>query len=223
MSLPADAAEGGWVNLFDGKSLAGWTQKGGKAKYTVEAKTITGRAVAGTPNSFLCTQKHYGDFVLEFEFKAEHPLNSGVQVRSNAFAEAREVDLGDGRKRKVPAGRVHGYQVEMDPNQPQRMWTAGVYDEARRGWLFPGPRGGDKAKFTKQGQKLYKAKDWNKIRVEARGNRIRTWLNDEPRADFRDGLTTKGFIGLQVHGIGGRKALVGATIRWRNIRLKELK
>ena len=85
-----------------------------------------------------------------------------------------------------------------------------------------GLHGGDKAKFTKQGQRLYKAGDWNRVRVECRGDQIRTWLNGGLRADFKDALTPKGFIGLQVHGIGGKKELVGATIRWRNLRIKEL-
>lgn len=216
------ADETGFKSLFNGKDLSGWEQKGGQAKYRVDHGEIAGSAVAGTPNSFLCTKKHYGNFILEYEFKAEQPLNSGVQIRSHVFAEAREIDLGNGKKRKLPAGRVHGYQVEIDPNQPQRMWTGGVYDEARRGWLFPGLRGGDKAKFTRQGRKIYKDKDWNKMRIVCRGDHIRTWLNGALRSDFKDGLTAKGFIGLQVHGIGGKKELVGATIRWRNLRLKEL-
>ena len=220
LSLAAD--EAGFKPLFNGKDLTGWEQKGGVAKYRVDKGEIAGSAVSGTPNSFLCTKKHYANFILEYEFKAEAPLNSGVQVRSNAYKEAREIDRGNGKKRKVPAGRVHGYQVEIDPNQPQRMWTGGVYDEARRGWLYPGLHGGDKAKFTKQGQRLYKAGDWNRVRVECRGDQIRTWLNGGLRADFKDALTPKGFIGLQVHGIGGKKELVGATIRWRNLRIKEL-
>lgn len=216
------ADEKGFKPLFNGKTLSSWEQKGGKAKYRIDKGEIAGSAVSGTPNSFLCTKKQYGNFILEYEFKAENPMNSGVQIRSQAFAEAKEIDLGNGKTRKVPKGRVHGYQVEIDPNKPDRMWTGGVYDEARRGWLFPGLRGGDKEKFTKQGQGLYNEKNWNKIRVEARGNHIRTWLNGELRADFKDGLTAKGFIGLQVHGIGKKKELVGATIRWRNLRIKEL-
>lgn len=223
LALCAQAAEGKFVNLFDGKSLAGWTQKGGEAKYSVEKGTITGRAVAGIPNSFLCTKKDYGDFILEYEYKCDSRLNSGVQIRSNAYDREVTKTLENGKTKKFPAGRVHGYQVEIDPNKPSRMWSAGIYDEGRRGWLFPGLRGGDKEKFTKQGQRLYKTQDWNKIRVETRGDHIRTWLNGELRADFRDGLTAKGFIGLQVHGIGQKRELVGATIRWRNIRIRELK
>ena len=112
---------GKFVPLFDGKTLDGWHQLGGKAKYTVEDGMIVGSSVPNTPNSFLCTNKIYGDFILELEFKVDPGLNSGVQIRSNSFPDYRK-------------GRVHGYQVEIDPGS--RAWSAGIYDEGRRGWLF---------------------------------------------------------------------------------------
>src|SRR5262249_31666213 len=76
----ADKAEEGFVNLFNGKDLDGWVQRGGKAKYRVEDGQIVGSTVPNTPNSFLCTKKDYGDFILELEFKVQAPLNSGVQI-----------------------------------------------------------------------------------------------------------------------------------------------
>src|SRR5204862_7443744 len=75
----------GWVNLFNGKDLDGWEQHGGKAKYRAENNEIVGATVPNTPNSFLCTKKHYGDFVLELDFKVQDGLNSGVQIRSEVF------------------------------------------------------------------------------------------------------------------------------------------
>jgi len=217
------ATEKGFVTLFNGKNFTGWTQKGGKAKYAVIDDEIVGTAVSGTPNSFMCTKKLYGDFILEYEYKCDNRLNSGVQIRSNAYAKEVTKTLENGKTRKFPAGRVHGYQVEIDPNKPERMWSAGVYDEGRRGWLFPGLRGGDGSTFTKVGKKTYKPNEWNKVRVECRGNSIKTWLNGVARADFKDELTAKGFIGLQVHGIGKKKELAGAQVRWRNLRIKELR
>src|SRR5262245_26967706 len=124
--------EGGWVSLFDGKSLDGWVQRGGKAKYRAEDGQIIGTSVPNTSNSFLCTKRDYADFALELEFKVDPGLNSGVQVRSQCFDEPRALEL-DGKTIKVPAGRVHGYQVEIDPTA--RAWTGGIYDEGRRGWL----------------------------------------------------------------------------------------
>lgn len=69
------------------------------------------------------------------------------------------------------------------------------------------------------GAKIYRPGSWNKIRVEARGDRIRTWLNGAPRADLKDFMTAAGFIGLQVHSAG----IQGMKVQWRNIRIQELK
>ena len=207
--------------LFNGKDLEGWQQLGGTAKYRVVDDAIVGESVPNTPNSFLCTQKLYRNFVLEYEYKCDNLLNSGVQFRSNAYPI--DVFFQNGKKkRKVAAGRVHGYQVEIDPNKPDRMWSGGIYDEGRRGWLFPGAQGGDAAAFTKAGQSAYKPDEWNKVRVECKGNRIRTWLNDVPRADFEDKLTSHGFIALQVHGVGKHKEAIGKTVAWRKLQIKEL-
>ena len=76
----------------------------------------------GTPNTFLATTKNYGDFILEFDFKIDDGLNSGVQLRSES-------------KKDYQNGRVHGYQFEIDPSK--RAWSGGIYDEARRNWLYP--------------------------------------------------------------------------------------
>ena len=74
----ASAAD--WVKLFDGKTLDGWIQKNGTAKYKVVDGTIQGTTNEGSPNSFLCSEKEYGDFELEFEVKVHNSLNSGVPV-----------------------------------------------------------------------------------------------------------------------------------------------
>ena len=213
------AADDGSVKLFNGKSLEGWVQKGGKAKYRVEAGTIVGQTVPNTSNSFLCTKKNYGDFVLEYEYKCDDALNSGVQFRSTVYDKDTTVTI-NGKDKKFPAGRVHGYQCEIDPNKPDRMWSGGVYDEGRRGWLFPGQRGGNPKAFTKQGQKLYKKGEWNAVRIVCKGDHIQTWLNNVPRADFKDDLTAEGFIALQVHGVGGRQDPL--EVRWRKIRIRPL-
>lgn len=225
-SFLAQAGEKGFSDLFNGKDFTGWTQKGGIAKYTIKGGIIVGTAVKGTPNSFLCTKKHYSDFVLEYEYKCDNRLNSGVQIRSNTYAKEVTKKLENGKIRKFPAGRVYGYQVEIDPNKPDRMWSGGIYDEGRRGWLYPGLQGGNdddaKVAFTKSGQKAYKSNQWNKVRVECKGDSIKTWLNSQARADFKDSLTAKGFIGLQVHGIGNKDELAGAQVQWRNLRIKVL-
>lgn len=215
------AEENGWVSIFNGKNLDGWQTRGGKATYAVEEGTIVGTSQPNTSNTFLCTDKEYGDFVLEYEMKADSELNSGVQIRSHALDSDTEVDLGDGKSMEIPAGRIHGYQVEFDANFPDRAWMGGIYDEARRGWLYPGPLGGDPNKFTEQGKKLFKPGDWNHIRVEALGPSIKTWLNGELRTEMQDSMTPKGFIGLQVHSVGENTKPL--KVQWRNLRIQSLK
>jgi hypothetical protein len=210
------------VALFNGRDLTGWVQQGGKAKYSVQDGVIVGAAVTNTGNSFLCTAKAYGDFVLEYDYKVDPRLNSGVQIRSLCFDAPTTLEWQD-KAIKVPAGRVHGIQVEID-NDPKkkRWWAGGLYEEGRRGWLYPGAGGGDEKEFTQQGSTLTKPADWNHVRVVAKGDSIETFLNGQPRATIKDDLTPAGFIALQVHGIGKNEALAGATVQWRNLRIQPL-
>jgi hypothetical protein len=204
------SAEDKWVPLFDGKTLEGWVQRGGVAKYRVENEEIVGTSVPKTPNSFLCTKRDYADFILEVEFKVNPSLNSGIQIRSQFLDEAKEVEY-QGKKVKLPKQRVHGYQVEIDSSA--RSWSGGIYDEGRRGWLFD-------LKDNEPARKAFKQNEWNKYRIECKGDSIKTWINDVPAADLKDSLSPSGFIALQVHGVGNKEEPL--EVRWRNIRLQEL-
>ena len=191
------AAKDGWEKLFNGKDLSGWERLNGTAEYTIVKGEIVGTSKSNTPNTFLATTRTFGDFILEYEMKMDTGLNSGVQIRSES-------------KKEINDGRVHGYQVECD--DAPRGWSAGIYDEARRGWLYP-------MEYNQASKKAYKRAQWNKYRVEAIGNSIRTWLNDLPCANLVDDMTPSGFIALQVHAIGKEAANAGKTICWRNIRI----
>ena len=219
----AHAADPGtWQELFNGKNLDGWIVRG-QAQYAVEDGCIVGTTVLNAGNSFLCTRDFYGDFVLEYDFKVDPALNSGVQFRSEVFNEARTLDVKNakGEVIKVPKDRVHGYQCEIDLDPiRRRWWTAGIYDEARRDWLYPGALGGDGKAFTDQGEKIVKPDDWNHVRIEAVGTSLKTFLNGEPRAAIEDGLTRSGFIALQVHSIGNDASKVGLKARFRGVRLQ---
>ncbi len=197
ISLGVFASGGKWENLFNGKDLTGWERLNGKAEYTIVKGEIVGTSKTNTPNTFLATTRTYGDFILEYEMKMDQGLNSGVQIRSES-------------KKEYNDGRVHGYQVECDDSP--RGWSAGIYDEARRGWLYP-------MEYNQAAKKSYKQAQWNKYRVEAIGNSIRTWLNGIPCANLVDDMTPAGFIALQVHAIGKEEANAGKTICWRNIRI----
>jgi hypothetical protein len=106
-----------------------------------------------------------------------------------------------------------------------RMWTGGIYDEARRGWLFPadGEKGPQGMAFSEQGRKVSKNGEWNKLRIVCDGPSIKTFLNDEPRASITDTVTPRGLIALQVHGVGKDTKKVGLKVAFRNIRIHELK
>ena len=193
--LPAD---GDFVQLFDGRSLDGWVSRGGEAKYAPVDGAIVGFAVPNSRNTFLCTERTYGDFVLELELKVDRGMNSGVQIRSATRGS------GGGE-------RVFGYQVEIDPSA--RAWSGGIFDEGRRGWL-QNLKGNDDARAA------FDPDGWNRYRVEAIGDRIRTWVNDVPAADLVDPLTQEGFIGLQVHGVGELEGPL--RVRWRDLRIRDL-
>ncbi len=212
-ALDIHAADDGFVILFDGKTLDGWEQHSGKAEYRVEDGAIVGKTVLNTGNSFLCTKKKYGDFIFEFEFKVASAMNSGVQFRSEFFPQETTVEI-DGKSKKFPADRVFCYQYEIDPSG--RAYTGGVYDEALRGWLFD-------LKSNEPARKAFKDGDWNAARIECRGDSIKTWINGVPAADLKDAMTKEGLIALQVHGIGTKAEKAGEEVRWRNLRIKELK
>jgi hypothetical protein len=191
------AGQESWTNLFNGKNLKGWKQINGTAKYGVKDGTLTGSTVLSSPNSFLCTIAFYSDFILEYDVMVDPQLNSGVQIRSHSYKEYQN-------------GRVHGYQVEIDPSD--RGWSAGIYDEARRGWLYP--LGDNSA-----AQKAFKQNGWNKYHVEAIGHSMRTWLNGVPASNVIDDMDSSGFIGLQVHGVGTDAKKAGIKVQWKNIRI----
>lgn len=213
VAATAAGAEARWTKLFDGRSLNGWKICNGQAEYRVEKGVIVGTTVTGSPNSFLCTERDYGDFVLEFETKTDPLLNSGVQIRSHRYPHDAQVRTFDGkqvREIKQSAGRVHGYQVEI--SNRERGNSGGIYDEARRGWLHnPSSDAACRAAF--------KDNEWNHYKVEAVGDRIRTWVNKTPCTDLVDSVDLSGFIALQVHSYKGEKP---AQVRWRNVRIQDL-
>ncbi|PQO29448.1 DUF1080 domain-containing protein [Bremerella cremea] len=194
-------AEEGWIELFNGKDLSGWTQKNGTATYEVKDGTIVGTTKTGSPNSFLCSDEEYGDFELEFDVKVHDKLNSGVQIRSQTKGNTNE-------------GRVNGPQVEIEAGVAEAGY---IYGEATGlGWLTP-----EKELIP---HKNFKSGEWNHYRIVAKGPRIQTWINGEPIADLTHEeiykTYPKGFIGLQVHGIG--KNAGPYDVAWKNIKLKKL-
>ena len=188
-----------WTELFNGKNLKGWNKLDGNAVYRVENGEVIGISKTGTPNTFLATKKLYSDFILEYDMRIDAGLNSGVQFRSTAFQP-------DGSE------RVNGYQVECDTDL-SRPWAGGIFEEASRGWLYP------MSYHPCVTEKNNRPGKWNRIRVEALGSVIRTYINGVNFANLVDDKRSEGFIALQVHGIGKNTKLDGKEIRWRDIRI----
>lgn len=191
-----------WKSLFDGKTLNGWSVKAGSAFYEVKNGVIIGTTVPGSPNTFLATNTTYKNFILEFDFFVEDTsVNSGVQFRSRLDAEG-----NNGR------GRVYGYQYELDPSL--RSWTGGIYDEARRGWLYP-------VSNNDVARRGYNYRAFNTARIECYENYTRTYLNGILTSQLVDTIVEDGFIALQVHSIQ-KPGQEGKKIYWKNIRIKDL-
>jgi len=200
LTFSIQAQDGNWKNLFNGKDLSGWKAVAGNANFAVQDGVIEGSAVFGTGNTFLITEELYGDYILEVDLKISHiSSNSGIMTRGQ-FDPAGQVGKG----------LVYGYQVEADPTP--RAWSGGIYDEARRGWFYP-------LDLNPSAKSAFKLGEWNRYRIEAIGNTIKTWVNGQEVAYFVDDLDARGFIGLQVHSIQNKED-EGRKTYFRNVRIQ---
>jgi len=193
----ASPTNDGWDMLFNGKDFSNFEQLNGEATFLIEDGAMVGISKLNTPNSFMATKKTYADFILEFDVLVENGLNSGVQFRSLSKADYNNF-------------RVHGYQCEIETSS--RKWAGGVYDEARRGWLYPLTR-------NEKARQAFVPGEWNHYRIEAIGPYIRTWINGIQCANLVDDMTSEGFIAFQVHGIS-KKEQEGKTVKWKDIKIK---
>jgi hypothetical protein len=186
-----------WKHLINEKGFEGWNIKGGEATYINQDGVIIGTTALNTPNTFLTTNEMYDDFILEIEYKVDSTMNSGIQFRSNSYPYYQD-------------GRVHGYQVEIDPSK--RAWSGGIYDEGRRKWLYT-------LEDNPNAQKAFKQNEWNHYRVEAIADTLKTWINGVPASYLIDDKTASGFIGLQVHSIGKDTTKLGKQVKWKNAKI----
>ena len=191
------AKNSGWIDLFDGKTIAGWTNPYAHG----EASVVDGEIhLVANKKFFLCTEKTYSDFIFEAELKMpEGKANSGVLFRCH-----------------VEPNKAFGYQAECDTSD--RAWSGGLYDEGRSGWIAPkkpndSPSGDA---FREKTKGSFKRLGWNKYKIQAEGNHIRIWVNGVLCTDLTDDTDSEGYIGLQHHGENGQ------VYKFRNVRIKEL-
>ena len=210
LAFSCAAAEDGFTEIFDGKTLDGWETRGGDAFYVVSNGCIRGECVMHVPfNTFLITKRHYENFIFRCEFLCEYS-NSGLQFRSGyRYVEKNKRDL------------VSGYQSEITPRGEN---NGRIYDEARRGfkggftWLDVGTHAktADAARASCATNGV-----WNRLEIVCCGPHIRTIVNGITVADVLDDEQQKGFFGLQIHAQMHDFKRPGVTW-WRNIRVKEL-
>jgi glucose/arabinose dehydrogenase len=191
---------GPWTRLFEDTDESDWMIRGGRATYELADGVLTGTSVPNSPNTFYTTARTYSDFELIYEFRVHPELNSGVQIRSAIMGGPANRD-----------GNLRGYQIEIDP--APRAYSAGIYDERRRGWLYP-------MHTSPSPRRAFRPGEWNTIRVLAQGDTIRTWINGVPAAEIFDAMTPEGHIGFQVHDVGGRADPL--TVEFRNARIREM-
>ncbi|NQZ57701.1 MAG: DUF1080 domain-containing protein [Lentisphaeraceae bacterium] len=202
------AAENNWVKLFNGQNLDGWTEKTKSASFHVENGTIIGTAKSGLGTTFLCSNKNYGDFELEFEtIIYDSALNSGVQIRS---------------RNRPPRGNdkygvVYGPQVEISAKRIATNNSGHIYGQLWKGWVTP--------KATHKLHNFFKDKKWNHFRVVAQGDQITTWINGNKVITTtvppeRHKTNPSGLIGLQLHAI--KEGTGPYLVAWRNIKIKEI-
>ena len=204
------APESAFKPIFDGRSLDGWSQQDGF--WSVRDGVITGETTAERPcnpnHHLVYTAREFGDFELRAQFRLSKGANSGIQLR------CRPQFLGD-----------NGYQADMNGggNYVGYLYHPRQYLVGERGADVSIAADGAKrvVRFAdgKELQRLYRAEDWNDMRVVVRGRRIDVWVNgvrttsvEDAREEF---LPAKGHIAVQIHRGPPMK------VEFRNLRVKE--
>ena len=218
IAVPAHAVEQGFISLFDGKTLNGWTinclpkdkELAAKA-WTVDDGTILANSMGHTKHFYilLASEKEYGDFILRLRVQVERGVtgNSGIQIRSRYNPET---------------GWMEGPQIDISPPQPEltgKLWNEGPGPHR---WLSNEPIKGLKFFYSDDGN------GWNDMEITAKGTRIKSVLNGVTVVDY-DGsgvlddelhkkhkVDMKGVIGLQLHSYHELK------LRFKDIRIKPL-
>lgn len=189
----------GFVPLFDGKTLAGWNNPYDWGKIDIVDGEIH---LTGEKKFFVVTDKKFSDFVFEGDILLPPgKANSGFMFRAH-----------------VEKNKVFGYQAEVDGDE-NRKWSGGLYDEGRRMWFISPIKGNKESEdaFRARAGDAFKRNDWNTYRITCKGGRLKIEVNGVVTTDVEDATDASGVIAIQHHGEKG------ATYKFRNLRIKELK
>ena len=187
-----------WTSLFDGKTMNGWrlmaVHGGHGGIWEVKDGSLIGDQEKDHQGGLIGTEKKYGDFEIELEFKADLPVDTGLFLRTR----------DDGM----------GYQITIDYRKDGTVGS--LYAPAEGGFIQIN-KTWEKA-FKKYGWNKLRA------RIEGQPAHVRSWLNDKKMIDFTDSrerFPAEGYIGLQVHG-GEDSWGEKSKVRYRNIRMREV-
>ncbi len=177
LALEGADPDKGWVSLFDGKTLNGWSTATQNQKVEVVDGEI--HILSKKANLWLLHETAYSDFELEVEAKMPaEGYNSGIGFRCT----------NTGKKPK-------GYQCEIDKTKSGQIYAIG------KGWVWP-KNNDQKAAFAKMAGDCFKDGQWNKFKIRCVGKKIQIWVNGTLTADLEDPLFAKGHVALQHHGKG---------------------
>ena len=217
----ASAAIDGYVSLFNGKDLTGWTPESNDIEnWKVQDGAIVATDARGdfTKESWLLSEKSYGDFVARFEFLAENTLlNSGFAIRA---VPGEKATIGNPPR---PRPRPAHVQVELLPAEPgaRSLLTA----IAKTGDVI-GNYDPQVELYSKLVAEQKPAGQWNEMEVELIGQSIRVRLNGKLIQDASlDALIKKGGTAAGLKRRDGRIGFqrLNGAVRFRDIQIKELK
>ncbi|MFC1762594.1 DUF1080 domain-containing protein [Planctomycetota bacterium] len=204
-AAPASEPNEPWVSLFNGKDFTGWKIIGGRGKAWIQDGAITCHQVSNTvEHAFVCTEKKYGDFILEADAKIEGQLHTGFLFRC--------IDT-DPETAKVC---LYGYQVKIDPTP--RRWTGGIFDDYGDRWEWYYPL--EKSETARQ---AFKMNEWNHFRIEAIGNRLKVWVNGVPTTNLIHDKYDNGYIALKIHWMKDDPDREKVFMYYRNINIIDKK
>jgi hypothetical protein len=157
--------------IFNGRDLSGWTAPDKERFWRVEDGVLVGESVAGMKESYLSTEKTYGDFVLEFDVRWTGEIDSGVEMRKPNL----QLQLGVSRSLK-------------------RDMTGSFYVDS----VIKYPEAGQAKTVA---QLMYPEGQWNTFRLEAKGPEFTVWINGQPASHYIDPkFAGPAPLGLQIHG-----------------------
>ncbi|NLV46278.1 MAG: DUF1080 domain-containing protein [Candidatus Hydrogenedentes bacterium] len=193
-----------WQSLTPGNSLDGWRVLGGEWRIT-EDGVIVGKAAKDANGWLLYEKSMFADCEITFDFRTPVPTNGGLQLRSHWLP---RMPLQEGETIENATRQMHGYQVNVETRR--RLGTGIIMEENGRGYL---------AEPAADAVKTLKQRDWNTVRVVARGNLIEVYLHDVLACRVEDEAFINGYVALQLNPYQAKEEF--NEIEYRNVRVKD--